>query len=122
MPPAYIGRNAVCQNSLVAEGCNIDGNLELSILFEGVTVEKGATVTGSILMPGSHIKAGATVQYSIIAQDAVIGANAVVGQPPEAVENKDEWGIAVVGHGVKVGDNAVVPAKAMLDEDFPAAK
>ncbi|MBP3415131.1 MAG: glucose-1-phosphate adenylyltransferase [Clostridia bacterium] len=121
MPPHYVGKNAVVQNSLVAEGCVIEGSLEFAILFAGVTVEKGARVTDSIIMPGAKIKAGATVQYAIVAEDAVIGPGAIVGQRPENVENKDEWGIAVVGNNVNVGAGSVIPAKAMVEEDVPAA-
>ena len=122
MPPHYISKDAECQNSLIADGCVIEGSLEFAVLFDGVTVEKGARVTDSIIMPGATIKAGATVQYAIVAEDAVIGEGAVVGQRPENVQNKDEWGIAVIGNGVNVGDGAVVPAKAMIDEDVPAVK
>jgi len=122
MPPHYISKDAECQNSLIAEGCVIEGSLEFAVLFAGVTVEKGARVTDSIIMPGATIKAGATVQYAIVAEDAVIGEGAVVGQRPENVQNKDEWGIAVIGNGINVGAGAVIPAKAMIDEDVPAAK
>ncbi|MBE6765596.1 MAG: glucose-1-phosphate adenylyltransferase [Clostridia bacterium] len=122
MPPHYVGKNATVQNSLVAEGCVVDGSLEFAILFAGVTVEKGARVTDSIIMPGAKIKAGATVQYAIVAEDAVIESGAIVGQRPENIENKDEWGIAVVGNNVNVGAGSVVPAKAMVEEDVPAAK
>ena len=121
MPPHYVGKNATVQNSLVAEGCVVEGSLEFAILFAGVTVEKGARVTDSIIMPGAKIKAGATVQYAIVAEDAVIGPGAIVGQRPENVENKDEWGIAVVGNNVNVGAGSVIPAKAMVEEDVPAA-
>lgn len=120
MPPHFVSKHAQLQNSLVAEGCVVEGALEFAILFAGVTVCKGARVTDSIIMPGAKIMPGATVQYAIVAEDAVIEAGAVVGQRPENVENKDEWGIAVVGNGVTVGAGAVVPAKAMVEEDIPA--
>ncbi|MBE6753746.1 MAG: glucose-1-phosphate adenylyltransferase, partial [Ruminococcaceae bacterium] len=119
MPPAYVSRSAVCQNSLVAEGCVIEGSLELSILFAGVTVEKGASVTGSIIMPGAKICEGATVQYSIIAEDVVVEPGAVVGQRPEDVTDMDKWGIAVIGNNVTIGRNAEVSAKAMVEENVP---
>ncbi len=122
MPPHFVSKHAQLQNSLVAEGCVVEGALEFAILFAGVTVHKGARVTDSIIMPGAKIMPGATVQYAIVAEDAVIEAGAVVGQRPENVENKDEWGIAVIGNGVTVGAGAVVPAKAMIEEDIPAAK
>ena len=64
-------------------------------------------------MPGATVKAGADVEYAIVAENAVIGAGARVGAPP-ADADPEEWGIAVVAEGIKVGDNAVVPAKAMV--------
>lgn len=33
MPPHYVSNEASIQNSLVADGCNVYGNLEFSILF-----------------------------------------------------------------------------------------
>ena len=62
---------------------------------------------------------GAVVQFAIVAEDAVIEPGAVVGERPEEMENRDDWGIAVIGGGVKVGANAVVKAKAMVEEDIP---
>ena len=85
-------------------------------------VEKGAKVTDSIIMPGAKIKAGAVVQYAIVAEDSVIESGAVVGQRPENVQDKDKWGIAVIGNGVTVGAGAIVPAKAMIEADVPAEK
>ena len=117
LPPHYIGKNAVVQNSLVTEGCEVDGKLEFAVLFAGVTVEKGAVVTDSIIMPGAVIKKGATVQYAIVAENTVIGENAVVGLRPEDCEDKDAWGVAVVGANVKVGSGAKIPPKAMIEED-----
>ncbi|MBQ4313609.1 MAG: glucose-1-phosphate adenylyltransferase [Clostridia bacterium] len=122
MPPHYLSPDAECQNSMVAEGCVVEGKLEYSILFAGVTVEKGANITESIIMPGATIKAGATVQYAIVAEDVVIEEGAIVGQRPENMDNKDEWGVAVIGNGVTVGKGAVIPAKAMIEEDVPGVK
>lgn len=117
MPPHYIADAAKIQNSLVADGCNIYGALEFSILFAGVTVGKNAVVTDSIIMPGAVIEDGAVVQYAIVAENAVIGKNAVVGARPEDISDKNAWGIAVVGDNLTVGANAVVPPKAMIDKD-----
>ena len=119
MPPHYIADAAKIQNSLVADGRNIYGALEFSILFAGVTVGKNAVVTDSIIMPGAVIEDGAVVQYAIVAENAVIGKNAVVGARPEDISDKDAWGIAVVGDNLTVGANAVVPPKAMIDKDIP---
>ena len=120
-PPHFVSDTAEIQNSMVADGCNVHGSLEFSMLFQGVTVKKGAVITDSILMPGVVVEEGARVSYAIVAENSVIGKNAVVGSKPEDVENRDEWGIAVVGENIKVGEGAVVAPKAMIDEDVKGA-
>ena len=62
-------------------------------------------------MPGTVVKAGAVVEYAIVAEDTVIGENARVGTSPDGTE---DWGIAVIAQGLRVGPEAVVPAKAMI--------
>ena len=117
MPPHYLGENAEIQNSMLADGCDVDGKLEFSILFSGVTIGKGAEINSSIIMPGAVIEEGAKVLYSIVAENAHIGKNAVVGGYPEDYPNRDDWGVAVIGAGVNVADSAKVAPKAMIDQD-----
>ncbi len=117
VPPQYIAATADVQNSMVAEGSQIFGEVDYSILFHNATVEEGAKVRYSIVMPGAVVKSGADVEYSIIAENAVIESGAKVGARPEDIENRDEWGVAVVGEGVTVGEGAVVAPKAMIAED-----
>ena len=116
-PPHFVAETAHVENSLITEGCRVAGEIDFSVLFAGVTVEEGAVVKDSIIMPGSVVKSGALVQYAIIAENTVIGENAKVGERPELVEDKEQWGVAVVGNGVTVGKNAVVPPKAMIETD-----
>ena len=66
-------------------------------------------------MPGCRVEEGAVVQYAIVAENTVVGKNVVVGKRPEDVENKDEWGIAVVGADCTVCEEAVVPPKMMVE-------
>lgn len=115
MPPHFVSNDAVIQNSLVADGCNVYGNLEFSILFSGVTIGKGTTINSSIIMPGAVIEEGATVQFAIIAENTVVRKNAVVGAKPEDCANRDEWGIAVVGENSVIDEGAVVKPKEMID-------
>ena len=120
MPPHYIAKGAKVQNSLVAEGCNVYGNLEFSVLFHGVYVAPTATVTDSIVMPGAVIEEGAKVQYAIVAENAVIGKNCVIGKRPEDMENRDDWGVAVVGPDCKLSEGTVVAPKEMIDKEAQA--
>ncbi len=117
MPPHYLGEHAEIQNSMLADGCDVDGKLEFSILFSGVTVGKDAEINSSIIMPGAVIEEGAKVLYSIVAENAHIGKNAVVGGYPEDYPNRDDWGVAVIGAGVNVAEGAKVEPKAMIDSD-----
>ena len=84
------------------------------MVVDSFTKEEGADVQYSILMPGAVVKKGAVVAYAIVAENAVIGEEATIGAPPS--EDPD-WGIAVVGGGVAIGDKAVVKPSAMIRED-----
>ena len=119
MPPQYVADGAVTQNAMISEGCYVEGEVDFSILFAGVTVEKGAVVHDSIVMPGSVNKAGAVVEYSIVAEDVVVGENALVGCRPENMEDKQNWGVTVIAKGIQIGKGAKVPAKAMIEQDVP---
>lgn len=121
-PPHYVAPTATVQNSMIAEGCEIAGDVDFSVIFANVTVEEGATVKDSIIMPGTVIKSGATVQYAIVAENAVIEKNAVVGERPEAMKNLEEWGVAVIGNGVTVSEGAVIEPKAMYDGEKGGAR
>lgn len=116
-PPHFVSNSAKVQNSLVTAGCHIDGQLDYSVLFSNVTVEKDASVSYSIVMPGAVIKSGAIVQYSIVAENSVIENGAVVGEKPENMQNLNDWGVAVIGANLKIGKNAVVLPKAIIESD-----
>ena len=116
MPPQYVAKDAVVQNSLVAEGCNVYGQIDFAVLFAGVYIAPGAVVKDSIIMPGSRVEEGAVVQYAIVSENTVVGRDAVIGARPEEMDNKDEWGVAVVGANCTIAPGAVVPPKAMIEE------
>ena len=118
MPPQYIGDNANIENSMIAEGSTINGTVDFSVIFSGVTIEEGATVKYSIVMPGSVIKSGSVVEYAIIGEDCTIENNAKIGLSPETVENRDDWGIAVVGHNVTVSSGKSVEQKQIIADNI----
>ncbi len=74
MPSTYgIGSNV--KNSLVANGCIIEGEVENSIIFKGVRIEKGAVVRNSIVMQESFVASGSSLDYVIMDKIAVITPN-----------------------------------------------
>ena len=117
MPPHYAGPNSKIENSMIAEGCDINGETDFSVLFSGVTIEEGATVRDSIIMPGSVIKAGAVVEYAIVGEECVIGEYATIGARPESVTDKDSWGVAVIGHNLTVSEGKKIAPKENVTEN-----
>jgi len=118
-PPQYIAPEARVQNTIIAEGTEIYGSTEFSVLFPNVVIEPGAKVHDSIIMNGSVIRAGAVVEYSIIAENVEVGENASIGRRPEDTPDKESWGVSVIASNVRIGAGAVIGAKQMIDADVP---
>lgn len=114
--PQYIAPTASLSNVMVTEGCQVEGNVEMSVLSEGVTVEEGANVQYSIILPGATVKKGATVKYSIVAENAVIEENATVGAAPGEADEAT-WGVTTIGESLTIGAGATVAAGTMVRKD-----
>jgi len=106
-PPHYIGENAVISNSIVSEGCNIDGKVTNSVIYHGSTVERGAEIKDSIIMPGTKVGANSRICHAIVGWNATIGENCVIGAPQKAPVG-GEWKIAVVAPELELERNSVV--------------
>ncbi|MCR5345724.1 MAG: glucose-1-phosphate adenylyltransferase subunit GlgD [Lachnospiraceae bacterium] len=76
--PAHVYPEAKVKNSLISSGCLIRGEVENSILFRGVTIEKGAVIRDSIIMQSSVIKSGAIVKNAVIDRNNLIGSDMVI--------------------------------------------
>ena len=74
-PPANYREQADVHNSMVANGCIIEGRVENSILFRGVRVHKGAYIKNSIIMQKSEIGANAVLENIICDKDVTISCN-----------------------------------------------
>lgn len=81
--PARYGENVNVVNSLVADGCIIEGTVENSILARGVRVAPGAHVKNCIVMQDGQIHAGAYIENCILDKQAVIKRNAKLIGPAE---------------------------------------
>jgi len=69
---AYYGPDSCVKNSVLADGCIIEGHVEDSVLFRGVHVKKGAVVRNSILMQDVCVHPGADLRYVICDKAVVI--------------------------------------------------
>ena len=70
--PTRYCEGAKVVNSVVAEGCIIEGTVENSIIFRGVHVGKGAVVKNSILFQDTYVCPGATLNCVITDKDVII--------------------------------------------------
>ncbi|MBQ7940085.1 MAG: glucose-1-phosphate adenylyltransferase [Clostridia bacterium] len=116
-PPHLIGDFARVTNSLITEGCEIQGVVENCVLSSGVKVARGAYVKDSVIMSGVTIGEGATVNYSIIDSDTEIGAGSVIGRTKSTPEN-----IALVGSGLSIAPGTDIPGGAMVNAKYLAEK
>jgi glucose-1-phosphate adenylyltransferase, GlgD subunit len=73
--PTIYGENGSVKNSLVADGCVIDGAVENSILFRNVRIEKGAIVKDSIIMEDGVVMENSTLAYAITDKKVTIREN-----------------------------------------------
>lgn len=106
-PPQYIGSSAVLGNSIVSEGCFIEGKITDSVIYYGAKVAKGAEVKDSIIMPYAEIGENARVCHAIVGWNTKIGNNSVIGAPQDGPDG-GEWKIAVVAPDMVLDRNTVV--------------
>ena len=116
LPPHFVGSNAVINNSVITEGCEIYGTVINSVLSEGVVVEKGATVRDSVILGNVTLKADSRVDYAVVDSDTVIGKGATVGK-----EIGTAKGITLLGGGLTVPEGVSVPDGVICGKEMLAS-
>ena len=84
--PQIIGEEASVKNSLVTQGCIVNGDVTGSVLFNNVYIGEGAKVVDSVLMPGVLVEEGAEIYKAIVDEGVVIKAKKVVNKEAKTVE------------------------------------
>ncbi|MBP5177592.1 MAG: glucose-1-phosphate adenylyltransferase subunit GlgD [Clostridia bacterium] len=69
--PTRYGANAIVKNSLISDGCVIEGEVYNSVLFRGVKVSRGTVVRNCVLMKGTITGENVTLN-SIVADKGVV--------------------------------------------------
>ena len=97
-PPNFFGEHAEIEDSLVVDGCVVDGTVKHSVLSTSAQIREGAVVEDSVIMSGAVIGKGAKIKRAIIGEGAhisegveidgteevqVVGYNEVVGVPKD---------------------------------------
>ena len=92
LPARYVDE-CECSNSLIANGCVIEGTVINSVLFRGVKVAKGAVVKNSIVMQDAQIQEGAEIDHCILDKQSVIRRNGRLIAPADERVGIDNGGV-----------------------------
>lgn len=79
--PTKYSDQASVHNSLIADGCQIEGDVQDSIIFRGVKIAKGTNVSNCIVMQDSIVESGSELNYVILDKDVMVrDRSRLVGQ------------------------------------------
>ena len=70
------------------------------------------------MQPATAVDAGAGI-FAVGSGSDEMCIRDRVGDRPENIEDKANWGVTVIAKGIHIGKNAKVPAKAMIEKDVP---
>jgi glucose-1-phosphate adenylyltransferase len=70
--PTYYGDEAVIEDSLIADGCRIEGTVRNCVIFRDVVVEKGAELTDCVIMEGGRVLSGSSLRHVITDRDVIV--------------------------------------------------
>jgi glucose-1-phosphate adenylyltransferase len=123
-PPVNIRSGATVVNSLITDGCVIEGTVDHSVLSPGVVVREGAIVRHSVVMTDAVIEETAAVDYAILDKRVQVGAGAKIGHGKERDPNPTvdlKRGLTVVGKNTeipphtRIGRNCAIAADVRAD-------
>lgn len=92
--PAKYNEEADVTNSIIADGCIIEGTVQNSVLFRGVTVKRGAVIKDSIVMQGTTLEENSSIQNTILDKNVIITSG-------KNIKGDLNWPI-IVGKNIRV--------------------
>ncbi len=100
-PPHYISSSGKVKNTLINEGCVIEGEVKNSVLFQTVKIGKNSVVKDSLIFPNVIIGDNVIIEKAIIAENSVINDNKVINKDSEDYKSSrheiSTTGIVVIG-------------------------
>ncbi|MFZ3132271.1 MAG: glucose-1-phosphate adenylyltransferase [Desulfosporosinus sp.] len=108
LPPHFVGSAAEIENSLICNGCIVQGKVTNSILAPGVYVGKDVEIKDSILLPYAKVHAGCVIHKTIVGENAEIMSHCQVGTAGKIVP--DQEGITVIE------DHHLLPEGSVIEE------
>ncbi|WP_153127290.1 glucose-1-phosphate adenylyltransferase [Peribacillus tepidiphilus] len=77
-PPQYIAPHATVTDSLINEGCYVEGIIEKSVLFQGVSIGQNSKVHQSVVMPDAIIEADVVIENAIVPPNCFIPRGTII--------------------------------------------
>ncbi len=113
LPPVKVGSNAHIQNSLVSNGCVIEGTVINSVLSPGVRVGKGSVVRNSVILNNVIISTNVTIDRCILDKKVTVGRNAYLGYGEDYTPNQEKPDLLQSGITV-VEKSAIIPSETKI--------
>lgn len=105
-PPHYVCENAKISRTLINEGCEVCGEIEHSILFQGVTVKEGAIIKDSLIFPNVTVEEGVVIEKAIIGENSHIKSGTVIKKGTDS-DLGDNYGVSESGI-IVIGENSII--------------
>jgi glucose-1-phosphate adenylyltransferase len=113
LPPVKVGSEAVIHNSLVSNGCVIEGSVINSVLSPGVRVGKGSVIKDSVVLNNVIISTDVTINRCILDKKVTVGRNAYLGYGDDYTPNIEKPDLLKTGITV-VEKNTIIPGDTMI--------
>ena len=78
-PAPYIGSNSNVNESLVVEGCIVEGDVEHSVIFQGVSIGRNSIIRDSVIMSDTKIEDNVVINKAIVGSNAIIRSGCKIG-------------------------------------------
>jgi len=124
LPPVKVGSEAKIQNSLVSNGCIIEGTVINSVLSPGVRVGKGSIIKDSVVLNNVIISTDVKINKAIIDKKVTIGRNVSIGMTNDNTPNQEKPDLLSSGITV-IEKRTVIPGFAHIGKNcriFKTAK
>ena len=122
LPPAYISENSRVVKSFISEGAEVEGNVENSVIYQGVVIEKGAEIKDSVIMNRAVIKKNAVLNKAVVCENTVIGENVKIGlgtfnesKIDTNIYNSD---ITLIGYNTVIPENVIIGKNCVIDNNI----
>ncbi|MDR4968871.1 MAG: sugar phosphate nucleotidyltransferase, partial [Acholeplasmataceae bacterium] len=113
LPPVKVGSEAIIHNSLISNGCVIEGTVINSVLSPGVRVGKGSVIKDSVILNNVIISTDVTIQKCILDKKVTVGRSAFIGYGNDFTPNEEKPDLLSSGITV-IEKSAVIPSSTNI--------